>query len=169
MGSNHSYKIGQGMPGRLETIYGPGRRGFPTVPPYNHHQNAVKRAIGIWKDHFVACLASLNPDFPMHLWCRLIHQCTQTLNLMRPSRIDPCLSAKAHLNGALLDYNKTPLAPFSTKVLIHETPNKQSTWAVHGADGWYLGGAPKHYCCYWVYATKTRAKHIAQTVEFFLH
>jgi hypothetical protein len=116
----------------------------------------------------VSGLASLGPEFPMYLWCRLIHQCTQTLNLMRPSRINPRLSAEAQLNGAF-DYNKTPLAPPGTKVLIHEMPNKRRTWAAHGMDGWYLGGAPKHYRCYRVYATKTRAERIAQTVAFFPH
>jgi hypothetical protein len=138
---------------------------FQLVPPYDHRQNAAKRAIGIWKDHFVAGLASLDPTFPMHLWCRLITQCTQTLNLLRPSRINPRLSAEAQLNGAF-DYNKTLLAPPGTKVLIH-TPNR--TWAVHGVDGYYLGGAPEHYRCYRVYATKTRAERIARTVEFFPH
>jgi hypothetical protein len=141
---------------------------FQLVPPYDHRQNAAERAIGIWKDHFVAGLASLDPNFPMHLWCRLIDQCTQTLNLLRPSRINPRLSAEAQLNGAF-DYNKTPLAPPGTKVLIHETPNRRKTWAVHGVDGWYLGGAPEHYRCYRVYATKTRAERIARTVEFFPH
>jgi hypothetical protein len=84
------------------------------VPPYNHQQNAAKRAIAIWKDHFIAGLASLNPAFPMHLWCHLIPQANQTLNLLRPSRLNPRLSAEAHLNGAF-DYNKTPLAPPAPK------------------------------------------------------
>jgi hypothetical protein len=66
---------------------------FQLVPPYDHRQNAAERAIGIWKDHFVAGLASLDPNFPMHLWCRLVDQCTQTLNLLRASRINPRLSA----------------------------------------------------------------------------
>jgi hypothetical protein len=67
------------------------------------------------------------------------------------------------------DYNKMPLAPLGMKVLIHETPNRQRTWAVHGVDGWYLSGAPEHYRCYTVYATKTRAECIAHTVKFFPH
>jgi hypothetical protein len=141
---------------------------FQLVPPYDHRQNAAERAIGIWKDHFVAGLASLDPTFPMHLWCRLIEQCTQTLNLMRPSRINPRLSAEAQLNGAF-DYNKTPLAPPGTKVLIHETPNRRRTWAVHGVEGYYLGGAKEHCRCYRVYATKTRAERIARTLEFPPH
>jgi hypothetical protein len=77
---------------------------YQLVPPYDHRQNAAERAIGIWKDHFIAGRVSLDPAFPMHLWCRLIPQCTQTLNLMRQSRINPRLSAEAQLNGAF-DYN----------------------------------------------------------------
>jgi hypothetical protein len=124
---------------------------FQLVPPYDHRQNAAEHAIGIWKDHFVAGLASTDPNFPMHLWCRLVEQCTQTLNLMRTSRINPRLSAEAQLNGAF-DYNKTPLALPGTKVLIHETPNRRRTWAMYGVERWYLGGAPDHYRCYRVYA-----------------
>jgi hypothetical protein len=124
---------------------------FQLIPPTITDKTQPKEQSGFGKT--VAGLASLDPDFPMHLWCRLIHQCTQTLNLMRPSRINSRLSAEAQLNGAFA-YNKTPLAPPGTKVLIHETPNKQRTWVVHGTDGWYLGGAPEHYRCYRVYATK---------------
>ena len=80
----------------------------------------------------------------------------------------PRLSAEAYLIGAF-DFNVTPLAPPGTKVLIHETPNRRKTWAVYGVDGWYLGSAPEHYRCYQVYAAKTRAERIAQTVEFFPH
>jgi hypothetical protein len=103
------------------------------VSPYDHHQNPAERAIGIWKDPFVAGLASLDPHFPMHLWYRLIDQCTQTLNLMRPSCINPRLSHEGQLNRAF-DYNRTPLPLTGTKFLVHETPNRCRTWAVHGAD-----------------------------------
>jgi hypothetical protein len=40
---------------------------------------------------------------------------------------------------------------------------------MHGVDGWYLSGAPEHYQCSSVFATKTRAEHIARIVEFFPH
>jgi hypothetical protein len=75
---------------------------FQLVPPYDHRQNAAERAIGIWKDHFVAGLVSLDPsNFPMHLWCRLINQCTQTLNLMRSSHINPRLWAEAQTQWSI--------------------------------------------------------------------
>ena len=80
------------------------------VPPHLHRTNAAEKAIDIFKNHFIAGLATVDPSFPLHLWCRLLPLATTTLNLMRPSRINPKLSAYELLNG-IFDYNKTPLAP----------------------------------------------------------
>jgi hypothetical protein len=92
---------------------------FQLVPPHNHRRNAAEKAIGTWKDHFIAGLSSLDPNFPMHLWCRLILQATTTLNLLCQSHIIPRLSAEAQLNGAF-DFNTTSLALPGTRVVIHE-------------------------------------------------
>jgi hypothetical protein len=59
------------------------------APPNMHRTNAAEKAIHIWKCHFIAGLSSVHPNFPMHLWCRLIEQATTTLNLLRPSWINP--------------------------------------------------------------------------------
>ena len=104
----------------------------------------------------------------MHLWCCLIPLATTTLNLLRPSQINPKLSDKALLNGAF-GYNKTPLAPPSTKVLLHETPNKSGTWAPHGVDGWYVVAAPNHYRFHRIFGLRTHKERIARTMEFFPH
>jgi hypothetical protein len=141
---------------------------YQLVLPYVHRANAAERAIRIWKDQFVAGLSSTDPAFPLHLWCRLIQQATTTLNLLRPSRINPDLLAVAQLNGAF-DYNRTPLSPPGTKVLVYENPGVYCTWAPHGVDGWYLCRAPEHYRCHRMYVPKTRAERIAKTVEFFPH
>ena len=139
---------------------------FRLVPPPLHRNNAAERAIATFKDHFVAGLTSTDPSFPMHLWCRLLPHATTTLNLLRPSRINPKVSAEAILNGSF-DYNKTLLAPPGTRVIVHEAPSVRRTWAQHGVDGWYIGGAPEHYRCHQCYIAKTRAERIARTVEFF--
>ena len=139
---------------------------FQLVPPHIHRRNPAERAISSWKDHFIASLSSTDKQFPMHLWCRLIPQCTLTLNLLRQSRINPRLSSEAQLNGAF-DFNKTPLAPPGTRVIIHEQTGVRRTWSVHGTDGWYLGPAPEHYRCYTVYCSKTGNERIIDTVEFF--
>jgi hypothetical protein len=70
------------------------------------------------------------------------------------------------LNGTF-DYNRTPLAPPGTKILIHEKPNQRRSWDPHGVEGWYLGPATEHYRCYRVYVSKTRAEQITDTVECF--
>jgi hypothetical protein len=52
------------------------------VPPHLHQQNAAERAIRTFKNYFVAGLCSVDKQFPMHLWCELLHQITLTLNLL---------------------------------------------------------------------------------------
>ena len=84
---------------------------YHIVPPHVHLMNAVEKAIGTFKDHFLAGLCSVHPNFPMHLWCRLVPLATTTLNLLRPSRINTRLSAEVLLNGSF-DYKKNaPRAP----------------------------------------------------------
>jgi hypothetical protein len=83
---------------------------FQLAPPHLQRRNAAERAICTFKNHFIAGLCSTNPDFPLHLWDRLIPHALLSLNLLRGSRINPTLSAHAQLHGAF-DYNRTPLAP----------------------------------------------------------
>ena len=93
------------------------------APPHIHRRNAAERAIQTWKNHFIAGLASLNKQFPMHLWCRLIYQANLTLNLLRQSRFNPKLSAHAQVHGNF-DFNATTLAPPpGTQVIVHEKPS----------------------------------------------
>jgi hypothetical protein len=139
---------------------------FQLVPPHNHRRNAAERAIQTFKNHFVAILCGTDKQFPLNLWCRLLPQATTTLNLLRRSRLNPRLSADAHLNGPF-DFNRTPMAPLGTKVILHETPSQRKTWATHGVDGWYVGHAPEHYRCYRIFVTQTHAERIGSTVEFF--
>jgi len=151
---------------KLKEFFAKRKVHFQLVPPHLHRTNTAERAIATFKDHLVARLASTDPAFPLRLWCRLIHQVTTTLNLMRPSRINPKVSTEEMLNGAF-DYDQTPLAPPGTRVIIHETPSVRKTWAPHSVDGWYIGGAPNHYRCHRCYVIKSRSERIARTVEFF--
>jgi hypothetical protein len=108
-------------PGKLKQFMRANQVAFQLVPPHIHCRNAAERIISTFKDHFIATLSPTNPTFSLHLcpWCRLIDQVTITLNLLRPSHLNPKLSAEAQLNGAF-DFNKPPLAPPDTKLLIHE-------------------------------------------------
>jgi hypothetical protein len=103
---------------------------YPLVPPHCHRRNAAERAIRNFKEHFVAGLSSLDPDFPMHLWYHLLPQAENTLNLLHTSRLHPYLSAAANFH-CLIDYNKTSFAPPGCKIIAHEKPSQRRTWAPH--------------------------------------
>ena len=124
------------------------------VPTYDHRTNPAEKAIDTWKRHFIARLASLPPNFPIHLWCRLIPHTNTTLNLLRPSNLNPRLSAYAQLDRAY-DYNTTPLAPSGCKAIVYESPDHRVSWNNKGAEAWYLGPAMSHYCCHTVYVPQS--------------
>ena len=139
---------------------------FQLVPPHLHRANAAERAIRTWKNHFITILCGLDPQFPLQLWDRLIDQTNLTLNLLRPSRLNPKMAAEAMLNGPF-DFNRTPIAPLGTKVLVHEKPTVRGTWSPHAIDGWYVGPARQHYRCYKIYVPSTKGIRHSETVEFF--
>ena len=141
---------------------------FQLTPPYVHRRNAAERAIRTWKNHFIAGLSSVNTNFPLHLWDRLIPQATMTLNMMRPSRRNHHMSAHTALYGEF-NFDSHPMAPPGTKILIHEKSSKRATWAPHGQEGWYLGPAMDHYRCYSTFVNKTRTERISDTIQFYHH
>ena len=139
---------------------------YQLVPPHIHRRNAVERVINTFKNHLLAILASCNPDFPIAEWDRLLVQCDLTLNLLRSSRVNPRLSAYAYLNGNF-DFNKTPLAPPGTRVLVHLKPDQRASWAYHGEDGWYVGPSLEHYRCVKCYMPATARVRDVDTLQFF--
>jgi len=106
---------------------------YQLVPPHIHCRNAAEKSISTFKDHLISGLACIPPNLPLCFWCYLIHETILTLNLLRPSRINPNLSDHAQLYGAF-DFNSTPLDPPGTEVLIHEKPSECGTWAFHSID-----------------------------------
>jgi hypothetical protein len=139
---------------------------YQLFPPHIPQRNNAERAIQTFKNHVIAGLCSVDPNFPLKLWDKLLPQATITLNLMRKSRINPRMSAYAQLNGHF-DFNITPLAPPGTRIIAHEKPYQRASWDPHGLDGYYLGPALDHYRCYQVHITKTKGTRIVDTVEFF--
>jgi hypothetical protein len=133
-----------------------------------HQRNAAERNIQTFKNHFVAGLCSTHPDLPLRLWDGLLPQAEIMLNLLRTSRSKPHLSIYKALFGKF-DYNKNPLMPPGTKVVIHEKPNQCSSWDPHGKLGWYLGPALEHYQCHQCHVSATNSERISDTVEFFPH
>ena len=107
---------------------------FQIVPPYLPRQISAERAIQTFKNHFIARLDSVNKKFPVHLWCRLLPHCLLTLNLLRPSQINPKLSDYAQLHVDF-NFNGTLLAPPGRKIIIQDKPAIRGSWATHGYEG----------------------------------
>jgi hypothetical protein len=61
------------------------------VPPHNHRVNATKHAIGTFKEHFIAALATVNNLCPLQLWDEFLSQVKLTLNLIRFSHRNPLI------------------------------------------------------------------------------
>ena len=70
------------------------------------------------------------------------------------------------MNGHF-DYNRTPLAPPGTRVLVHEKPSARDSWSPHGVDGWYIGPALESYGCFKVWIWDTRNERVCDTLEWF--
>ena len=127
------------------------------VAPHVHRRNAAERAIQTFKAHFIAILCGTDPKFPLNLWDKFLPQAEITLNLMRNSRVNPNLSAYCHVWGNF-DFNKTPMAPLGTKLLVHIKPEIRESWAPRATNGWYIGSALRHYHCYRVWILETNAE-----------
>jgi hypothetical protein len=141
---------------------------YQLTPTGLHRRNAAEKAIQTFKNHLIAGLSTTNPSFPINLWDKLIPQANITLNLLRPSRINPRLSAYAQVFGAF-DYNKTPLAPPGIAILCHIRPEKRQSWAPHALSGYYIGPAMNHYRNHRVWITNSQAERIADKVEWLPH
>ena len=72
---------------------------YQLIPPHNYCTNIAERTIQIFKAHFKAGLASLDPDYPLREWERLLDQALISLNLLRSTRVNPNLSDYAYLFG----------------------------------------------------------------------
>ena len=138
---------------------------YQIVAPNQHRANAAERAIRTFKNHFISTLCTCDPNFPLHLWDRLLDQTIITLNLLRTSTINPKLSAYAQLHGTF-DFAATPLGPPGTKVIVHEKPTQRGTWSPHGIEGWYVGPAMHHYRNFIVYIPSTRTTRITETLAW---
>jgi hypothetical protein len=123
---------------------------FQLIPPHARHANAAERAIQTWKNHFCSSLATCDPKFLLTKWDLLMPQADITLNLLCSSWRQPKLSAHACLFGNF-DFNKTPLAPPGTRVIVQFTPNQRANMAPHGVNGWHVGPSKElcrcHKCC----------------------
>ena len=139
---------------------------YQLASPGDHRLNHAERAIQTFKAHFITIRSGADPDFPPNCWDLLVDHAVLTLNLYRPSRINPKISAYTQIHGAF-DFNKTPLAPGGCKVIVHDRIDDRGTWSEHGTRGFYISPALHHYRNYECYMPSTKAKRTSNTIKFF--
>jgi hypothetical protein len=138
------------------------------APPGQHRRNKAERAIRTFKNHFISILAGVDPTFPAHFWCTLIHQAEITINCLRESTCHPRMSAWDEINGPL-DFSRTPMAPPGMLVTVHDKPDSRRTWAKHGTAGYYTGPALDHYRCYTTVIKDSGATRVTDTLAWHPH
>jgi len=114
----------------------------------------------------LASLATCDPDFPIAEWDTVLFQIGLALNMLRCSRVNPKISVWAYSYGNY-DFNKNPLAPIGTRVLIHLEADVRASWQNHGKDGWYIGPSMEHYRCVKCYVPTTGRERDADTISYF--
>ena len=137
------------------------------VPPHNHRANRAERAIQSTKNHIVSTLAAAPQDMQLNLWSEALELAEITLNTLTPYPSNTSISCYEGIHRQPFDFNKHPIAPFGTRVVIFENPQDRASWGAHGVLGNYLGPAMYHYRCHRVYAAATKGIQIADTVAWF--
>ena len=134
------------------------------VLPNQHQRNTAERAMRTFKNHLSSGLATCYPDFPLRKWDRIPSQAELTLNLLRNSSLNPKLSSQAYLFGSH-NFNKCPLLPPGTQIILYTKPGNRASWAFHGEQVWYIGPAISDYRCITFYIPKTYRERITDTAK----
>ena len=53
--------------------------------------------------------------------------------------------------------------------VIHKPPDKRESYTPHSLKGWYVGGSPEHYHCFYIWFPDTRRVCQGKTVCFLPH
>ena len=117
---------------------------YQLVSPGDHRLLSAEGVIQTFKNHFIAVRSCMDPQFPQRAWHHSLYQIVMTLNMLRPSRLNPDISAYMQVHGNH-NFNKQPLAPVGCKIIIHNRTNDRPSWSDHGSRGFYVRPAMKHF------------------------
>ena len=117
---------------------------YQLAAPHEHQLNPAKRAVSAFTNHLITILQGCDGRFPKYLWCQLVSQAVVTLNMLPQPRINLKLSAHDQVFGTF-NYQRTPLAPLGTKVIIHKRPDQRKTWDKHGLPGFMVNQARDNF------------------------
>jgi len=133
------------------------------VFPNNHGRLNAERHIRTYQNYMVCCFSTCDPTFPKAARKHLIPHINVVINLLRPSHLQPHMSAWEDLKGPF-DFNATPLAEPGRPAIIWESPQQRKKLAHHGVDAFYVGPALDHYRGYTFYVPSTGKTRYSDTV-----
>jgi hypothetical protein len=139
------------------------------VPPGQHRGLKAERAIRTGRNHYISALYGSHPDFPPDEWDRIKDHVELTLNLMRPARLNPLISAYEYLRGKFI-WHHTPLGPPGASVMPLNRVNGvniRPKWDPHGPTGFYIGPVMDHRGCFEVLVTKTKRTRVTDSLAWF--
>ena len=139
---------------------------YQLVAPGNHRLLSAERAIQTFKNYFIAIRSGMHSHFPKRAWHHSLYQTVITLNILRPSRLNPDISTYMQVHGNH-NFNKHSLAPIRCKIIIHNRTSERPSWSDHWSRGFYVGPAIIHYQNYVCFMSETKALRISNTVDFF--
>ena len=113
----------------------------------------------------ISVLSGVDPNFPMHLWDRLLTGIEMQLNFLRQSNTVPTIPSFAHFWGPY-DYNAHPMVPLYCVVEMHAKLSKRKTFGRHSVSGLNVGVSVEHYRCHKIWVKDTKSVWIGNTVSF---
>ena len=100
--------------------------------------------IQTFKNHTIAGLSTCGENISSVLWCKLIKQAQDKLNMLQTSRTHPQLSSYQVLEGPR-EFNQVTFAPPGCRVTIFNPTETQTIWVPQSIDAWYCSPAYEHY------------------------
>ena len=119
------------------------------------------------KNHLISSLANCHITFPCDLWHLLLPTLELTLNSMRRWTPDPTKSARTGMYGYPFDFSAHPLHPVGQLCVAHVAPKTRKSWDQHGVRAHWLGPAPDHYRCSWVFVSTTQSPRYSHSVDHY--
>ena len=138
------------------------------TPPYMHLGNPELKAIQTYKSCVKFTIASFPPTFSIVYWYRLLTQVYLSINFLRKCRHNPLLSAWTAMEG---EYNfyAMPVSPLGSEMLMHENPNRRTTFGYNAKKAWYIAPCFNHYWTFKGILPSIVSERVSDTVRFKHH
>jgi hypothetical protein len=94
-------------------------------------------------------------------------QANITINLLKPSSINPLISAYEGIFNSKYDFLAHPIAPPGVKVTVYEPSDKRISWEPHGISDLYLAPAINRYRSMLTCIPETRGFRISDQIDYF--